>query len=250
MAESKKNDNSSWELLNENIAVKQTDLSALKYNEIRITNDVKPFFELDKMKKHERREIYLHFNGIPYSCIVYMDAFNKSRSKIRWGRKFKSVYQNLISGYFFGKDAEMVQELVTPPLMRFEKKDRENFDINFIFNKEIIENTMEMDYDALPENEKYKALENNIIKKIEVLKYHGPKCNICGFDYLRTYGDIGKGREEVHVLNNKSKFDEVSIADDFVCVCANCHKMLHESMDFDELSAIVKMNNEINKTYR
>ena len=247
----KRTENSSWDLLSDSIAVKQTDLSALRYNEIRITNDVKPFFELDEMEKHERREIFLHFNTIPYSCIVYMDAYKQSRSKIRWGRKFRNIYQNLISGYFYGEDAQKVMEFVNPPLMRFEKIDKYNFEISFIFNKEIIENTMEADTENIAETEKYKIAENNIIRKIEVLKYHGPKCNVCGFDYLMTYGDVGKGREEIHLLRDFEKLEDLSIANDFVCLCSNCHRLLHNgNLDYDELNAIVKMNTEINKTFK
>ena len=101
MSEFIKNDNTSWEVLNNKVAVKSIDLSYLKYNEIRITNEVKDYFHLEDMEKHERREIYLSYNGIPYPCAIYMDSYDKGRGKLRWGRKFKSVFSDLVAGYFF-----------------------------------------------------------------------------------------------------------------------------------------------------
>lgn len=250
----KKSDNSSWQLISENIAIKQTDISSLKYNEIRITNDVRSFFEFEEAETYERREINLIFNSVKYECVLYMDAHSKKRSKLRWGRMFRGVFHSLISGYFFGEGAEEVRQLVNPPLMRFEKIDLHNYKINFVFNKEIIQNSIEYDIDALPLKDKYIAYENNIMNKIEVLKHHGPICTVCGFDYLQVYGDIGKGKEEIHMLKDPSdpSFDpeKLDCMNDFTTVCSNCHKILHQDYDYEELKFMVKMNDEIKKTFK
>ena len=250
MSEVKKNENSSWEILSEDVAVKQTDLSALKYNEIRVTNEVKSFFVLDNMEKHERREIYLHFNSVAYPCAIYLDSFNKGRGKLRWGKKFRKVFEELISGYFFGENIEGVMEYINPPLLRFKKIDMLNYDICFIFNKEIIENSIEVDERNLSEYEMYKKFEESFINKIETFKYHGTKCMACGFEYMKIYGELGKGREEIHLLNPLKKDDIPDVKKDFVTICSNCHKLLHSGYDFEELKSITKMNIEMNKTFK
>ena len=58
-------------------------------------------------------------------------------------------------------------------------------------------------------------------------------CEICGFDFLKTYGKIGEGFIEAHhiiPLSELSGETENSI-EDFSMVCANCHRMLHRRGD-------------------
>lgn len=57
------------------------------------------------------------------------------------------------------------------------------------------------------------------------------KCEVCGFDFEKKYGEIGAGFAECHhnkpvsVLKpgEKTKLSDLSI------VCANCHRMLHKA---------------------
>jgi 5-methylcytosine-specific restriction protein A len=61
---------------------------------------------------------------------------------------------------------------------------------------------------------------------------HGCRCQVCGFDFERRYGELGRGYIEAH---HKTPLAElpgsgaVSLSPklDFVVVCANCHRMLH-----------------------
>ena len=55
------------------------------------------------------------------------------------------------------------------------------------------------------------------------------KCSVCGFDFEKTYGTIGKDFIEAHHKKPVSSLklsQEVSIKD-LVAVCSNCHRMLH-----------------------
>ena len=55
-------------------------------------------------------------------------------------------------------------------------------------------------------------------------------CCVCGFDFLDTYGEIGKDFIEVHHLVPLSSYDEEVYVDpkkDLVCLCSNCHSMVH-----------------------
>lgn len=71
----------------------------------------------------------------------------------------------------------------------------------------------------------------------------GCRCAICGFDYEKTYGEIGKDYIEVH--HKKPAYDKAPLnpEEDLVCVCSNCHKMLHRgkktTMTVEELRAAI-----------
>ncbi len=51
----------------------------------------------------------------------------------------------------------------------------------------------------------------------------------CGFDFLQTYGVVGKGYTQVHHLRPLSDYSgpEKTRLADLAIVCANCHAMIH-----------------------
>ena len=64
------------------------------------------------------------------------------------------------------------------------------------------------------------------------IKIHGTSCMVCGFDFERTYGLLGKDYIEVHHIRPLcDQQDEVEVdpEKDLICVCANCHRMLHRT---------------------
>jgi len=74
----------------------------------------------------------------------------------------------------------------------------------------------------------------------QCLEASGYKCYICGFDFEKTYGEIGKGFLEVHHTKPLATYDdEHPIPQSELCaLCSNCHSMVHrkkEVMDVDEL---------------
>ena len=84
----------------------------------------------------------------------------------------------------------------------------------------------------------------------QCLEASGYNCYICGFDFEKTYGEIGKGFLEVHHKRPISTYDEEHEIpqSELVALCSNCHSMVHrrkEAMDVDELKNIVqnKQNN-------
>ena len=80
----------------------------------------------------------------------------------------------------------------------------------------------------------------------EAIRIHGTKCMICDFDYEIAYGELGKGYIEVHHIKPLASEDEevtINPETDLICVCANCHRMLHRYKNYivsvDELKQIV-----------
>jgi 5-methylcytosine-specific restriction protein A len=67
----------------------------------------------------------------------------------------------------------------------------------------------------------------------ECINFHGTVCKICGFDFEKIYGEIGKEFIEVHHIESittLSRHDEYAGTNpikDLIPVCSNCHSMLH-----------------------
>lgn len=66
------------------------------------------------------------------------------------------------------------------------------------------------------------------------IRIQGCKCNICGFDFEKTYGEIGKHFIEVHhitsigTLTARDDYSATDPVQDLIPVCSNCHSMLHK----------------------
>jgi hypothetical protein len=70
-----------------------------------------------------------------------------------------------------------------------------------------------------------------IAKKKAFLKEFGRLyCEICQFDFARTYGAIGDGFIECHHITPISTYnkEETTRIEDLKLLCANCHRMIHK----------------------
>lgn len=81
------------------------------------------------------------------------------------------------------------------------------------------------------------------------IRIHGTKCMICGFDFEQKYGELGKGYIEVHHIKPLATLEQEVVINpetDLICVCANCHRMLHRFKNYivtvEELKYIVDDN--------
>jgi 5-methylcytosine-specific restriction endonuclease McrA len=82
------------------------------------------------------------------------------------------------------------------------------------------------------------------------LAHHKAICKVCGFDFERVYGKIGKDFIHVHHLvpmnmRVSEKPYTLDPMNDLVPVCPNCHAMLHKKnppYSIDELRTIIKSN--------
>lgn len=72
--------------------------------------------------------------------------------------------------------------------------------------------------------------ERNPVNRELCLIANGYKCRICGFDFEKKYGEIGRHFIHVHHIVPVSKMSEAYLIDptnDLIPVCPNCHAMLH-----------------------
>jgi 5-methylcytosine-specific restriction protein A len=67
-------------------------------------------------------------------------------------------------------------------------------------------------------------------RKIDkVLKDRGRlECEVCEFDFQRTYGARGAGYSECHhIVPLHASGDTITLLEDLAVLCANCHRMIH-----------------------
>ena len=87
-------------------------------------------------------------------------------------------------------------------------------------------------------------------KKKRVLSETGKLiCEVCEFDFVSRYGDLGNEFCEVHHKNPLAKVDNETQTslEDLAIVCANCHRMIHHSqciqptmMSIEQIKSLIK----------
>lgn len=89
--------------------------------------------------------------------------------------------------------------------------------------------------------------ERNRKARNECLEYYGYTCRVCGFDFEKQYGSIGRNFIEVHHITEISSYSgekhKVDYIKDLIPVCSNCHSMLHRTrpaLSIEELKSFIK----------
>jgi 5-methylcytosine-specific restriction protein A len=109
------------------------------------------------------------------------------------------------------------------------------------------------DEDLVPEGElltrRHISRERNrklVVAKIEqrLAKEGRLACDVCGFDFLRFYGEVGRGFAECHhiVPLAEAAFARMTRLVDLAIVCANCHRMLHRgrpAVTIEDLKSLI-----------
>lgn len=76
--------------------------------------------------------------------------------------------------------------------------------------------------------------ERNSYARVVCIEHHGATCKVCGFDFYKKYGEIGRGFIHVHhktPISQKTESYNINPITDLVPVCPNCHAMIHSSKD-------------------
>lgn len=90
------------------------------------------------------------------------------------------------------------------------------------------------------------SYERNPEARKQCLDYYGHQCSVCGFEFEKIYGDIGKEFIHVHHLKEIASIKEtyqINPITDLRPVCPNCHAMLHRrnpAYTIEELQTLIK----------
>ena len=74
--------------------------------------------------------------------------------------------------------------------------------------------------------------ERSIKNRNTTISIHWLTCIACGFNFESAYGKRGEGYIEVHHLKplfNLNEEIKINPKEDLVCICANCHRMIHRN---------------------
>ena len=96
------------------------------------------------------------------------------------------------------------------------------------------------------------SYERNPKARLACLDANGYSCIVCGFNFEKCFGNIGKNFIHVHHIKPLSEIESEYVVDsinDLKPVCPNCHAMLHRSTDegfmsIKDLKAILKKNSQ------
>ena len=125
-------------------------------------------------------------------------------------------------------------------------------------NYEPTYNTMDITQDDISFAEGRQKIKTHIVRernhhvitlaKQKALKKHGVlTCEICGFDFVKYYGELGKDFVEGHHIKPVSELSpgERTRVEDIVLLCSNCHSMIHRRKPWlskEELKSLLVKN--------
>ena len=224
----------SFEILNETEAIKYGDKSFFEHNGTGIPQNTYAFWGVDKLKYPDKRDIKLYYDGKEYAGLFRTDEHGRIR--MFWHSDLAEKYN------------EYPHQPDNYPAIIFTKLGAESYEVTIvdtpgstIYNdsNDNIETEIEViDYKNAKEGKKklyYSTrYERNSNNRRLAIKYHGCKCMACGFDFEEVYGEIGKNFIEVHhvkPLYSKDEEVEVDPKTDLICLCPNCHRMVHRYKD-------------------
>ena len=243
----------SWTVYDEETASKQTDMSVFKNHGSGIPIEIRFFFEIDSFNSGDKKEITLILNDKEYAAKLERTRSSTQVTRIMWHSDLSDKFNRLFP--FVLKNEQY-------PILNFFKIDSDHYEISFvdsvyeniIFNLE--DDCIESKVVTYSKKEGKKIefyttkYERSPKNRSDAVKIHGTKCMVCGFDFGEYYGELGMNYIEVHHVKALSSLeDEVEInpKTDLVCVCSNCHRMIHRKknhiLSVDQLKALIMGNN-------
>ena len=241
-----KEDVFSWSILSSGEAIKRVDKSAILYHGTGVPKQVLPFFGIDDANPPKSfRAIH---RGKELNLRVSVDPFQRVR--IFWS---KALSEEIARA--FPDEAAMLKDgeeqgsgLI---IIHFRKLPDSSFEVEFYGPGAVAKETVPDEYMAQVEGKAvrvdYLRRVRSAINRQRAIEIHGVECAICGFNFQKTYGDLGRGFIEVHHLKPLGETEEeaeVNPVTDLIPLCANCHRMIHRGKDgaisLDELRVIVK----------
>lgn len=74
--------------------------------------------------------------------------------------------------------------------------------------------------------------ERNWKARMKCIEHFGYECQVCGFDFEKVYGQLGKDYIHVHHIISLSEIKEnyeVNPITDLIPICPNCHALIHRT---------------------
>lgn len=103
-------------------------------------------------------------------------------------------------------------------------------------NFDVVYNSISKTYtEGLAHNVSVTSYERNPLARKECLDLFGYSCSICGMNFEKVYGEIGKNFIHVHhktfISTKDGNSHQINPRTDLIPVCPNCHAMLHRKIN-------------------
>lgn len=102
--------------------------------------------------------------------------------------------------------------------------------VQFLDQTEIIQPIDRIYFEGTPKQISSNNYERNPQAREQCIEYYGVNCSVCGFNFEKVYGAVGKDFIHVHHLVPLSEIGhkyELDPIHDLRPVCANCHAIIH-----------------------
>ena len=239
----------SWMVLNKVDAVKHTDLSVFKNRGTGVPGDIRFYFGIEDMQPGEKREVELVFNGNSYRGKLTRSRSTTQVTRLFWYKDLSSVFNGMFPS---------VVDTGKYPDWLFEKKSSSCYLIRF--NSDSMDDSgndqaYDLESEVVIETKEGKKVARYTTVYERDSKYRNAvmmrdkwKCVACGFDFEKMYGERGHEFIEVHhLVPLYTRGGETTIRmEDLVCLCSNCHRMVHRSkkdvLSLDDLKKLIADN--------
>lgn len=234
----------SWEILTPDIAVKHGDISVFRHHGSGIPKQSRWFWGVEDLEYPEKHNLRFRYFGQEYRAYIVNDL--RGSSRVFWHQELSRL---------FNKVCDIDRGLF--PCLRFERIEQDLFEVSFFdasgFMNAPNDQLESVIYDGAGATEGRKLAkyttkyERNPRNRADAIKIHGTKCMVCGFDFEKMYGEYGRYFIEVHHVKPLYGFEKEEVVNpltDLVCLCSNCHRMIHRKRDailsVEELKRIVE----------
>jgi 5-methylcytosine-specific restriction protein A len=212
------------------------------------------------MEPDEHRNITLVFHDNEFPAYLVRKKGNPSgkQTQIHWHADFdhiiNEIFPDVVNTKFF-------------PDMVFFRIDWDRYKVDFIGSMVEIGDIFVENGDLNTRAVKYDSVEGRKIvyyttryerdrRNREIaIQRNKPICQACGFSFEDKYGALGEGYIEVHHIKPLSSMDgetHVNPETDLICLCSNCHRMVHrrrgDVVTLEELQEIIALQKKIHKS--
>jgi 5-methylcytosine-specific restriction protein A len=184
----------------------------------------------------EKKEIHYFEDSTTFDVIIN-DKLYPPKAIIGIASKFITRILHP-SEFSAGHDKKCFKTLID---LGFHIVEKENVSDDFFNDTEIDETYKEGKSVSIVVN-KY---ERDLTARKKCIEHYGTNCQICNFDFLATYGRVGKDFIHVHhikPINEIGEEYEINPITDLIPVCPNCHAMFHRrkpAYGIDEIKMII-----------
>jgi 5-methylcytosine-specific restriction protein A len=201
---------------------------------------------LNKLPIHEIRTDVVKFRnpngvGLKLSNFLSIDPNYSGKGMESYSKLDYEVFMEFVNEKErLSKLAEQIKKTVLDENL--------NFKLYKIENEEDDEQTSVKEGMVIYKLHKHRERDSfiNRKKKNKTLSVLGKlECEVCSFDFNKTYGELGKGFIECHHKKPLSSIESevITSIEDLALVCSNCHRMLHREIDtlsIEELKKRIK----------